>query len=222
MDNKIKNALEASVANYARLENIDASDFLSNLSSAFEGDHAFMEKVSALDASFDDHQKFEELREYSFDLLMINFFAEDVQKLEADYLESAEWEAIEEETIDRGSELLNILLYLRECADDEIEPSLDDFLKEFLLVEEDEFQDEYNIYEKVIANQILVESSFQEIANVASTLDEEDEIADLFYPIISFFNEQNPSSEQLDDFTKNASNKALYTALYELIINFNK
>ena len=180
MDNKIKNALEASVANYARLENIDGSDFLNTLSAAFEGDNAFMEKVSAVDSAFDDHQKFEELREYSFDLLMINFFAEDVQKLEADYLESVEWEAIEEETIDRGSELLNILLYLKECADDEIEPSLDDFLKEFLLVEEDEFQDEYAIYEKVIANQILVESSYQEIANVATTLDEEDEIADLF------------------------------------------
>jgi len=222
MDNKIKNALEASVANYARLENIDGSDFLNTLSAAFEGDNAFMEKVSAVDSAFDDHQKFEELREYSFDLLMINFFAEDVQKLEADYLESVEWEAIEEETIDRGSELLNILLYLKECADDEIEPSLDDFLKEFLLVEEDEFQDEYAIYEKVIANQILVESSYQEIANVATTLDEEDEIADLFYPIISFFNEQNPSNDQLNEFTKNASNKALYTALYELIINFNK
>jgi len=222
MDNKIKNALEASVGNYATLENIDATDFLKTLSSAFEGDKAFMEKVSALDAAFDNHQNFEELREYSFDLLMINFFAEDVQKLEADYLESAEWEAIEEETIDRGSELLNILLYLKECADDEIEPSLDDFLKEFLLVEEDEFQDEYTIYEKIIANQILVESSYQEIANVAETLDEEEEIAELFYPIISFFTEQNPSKEQLSEFTKYASNKALYTALYELIINFNK
>jgi len=222
MDNKIKNALEASVGNYATLENIDATDFLKTLSSAFEGDKAFMEKVSALDAAFDNHQNFEELREYSFDLLMINFFAEDVQKLEADYLESAEWEAIEEETIDRGSELLNILLYLKECADDEIEPSLDDFLKEFLLVEEDEFQDEYTIYEKIIANQILVESSYQEIANVAETLDEEEEIAELFYPIISFFTEQSPSKEQLSEFTKYASNKALYTALYELIINFNK
>lgn len=222
MDNKIKNALEASVGNYATLENIDATDFLKTLSSAFEGDSAFMEKVSALDAAFDDHQNFEELREYSFDLLMINFFSEDVQKLEEDYLDSPEWEAIEEETIDRGSELLNILLYLKECADDEIEPSLDDFLKEFLLVEEDEFQDEYTIYEKIIANQILVESSYQEIANVADTLDEEEEIAELFYPIISFFTEQNPTKEQVSEFTKHASNKALYTALYELIINFNK
>src|SRR5690606_40187841 len=85
---------------------------------------------------------------------------------------------IEEETIDRGSEMLNILLYLRECADDDIEPSLEDFLKEFLLVEEDEFQDEYRIYEKLIANQILIESDFAAAAQVAKTLTEEEELLD--------------------------------------------
>src|SRR5690606_41557779 len=83
-------------------------------------------------------------------MLIINFIAEDVQKLEEDYLESEEWEQIEEDTLDRGTELLNVFLYLKECADDEIEADLDDYLKEFLLVEEDEFQDEHRIYEKVI------------------------------------------------------------------------
>ena len=138
MDKKVKKALEASINSYAKSEGLEANHVLAALLDVFESDAAFMDKVAKMDAVFDDEQRFEELREYAFDLLMINFFAVDVEKLEEDYLDSEEWEAIEEETIDRGSEMLNILLYLRECDDEDIEPSLEDFLKEFLLVEEDD------------------------------------------------------------------------------------
>src|SRR5690606_35695736 len=130
---------------------IDAGAFEIALQLAFDKEAPFIERVQSLDEAFNDHQRFEELPEIYFDLLMVNFFAEDVKKLEEDYLDSPEWEAIEEEAIDRGTELLNMFLYLQECEDDVIDPSLDDYLKEFLLVEEDEFQDEYAIYEKVIA-----------------------------------------------------------------------
>lgn len=222
MEAKVKKAFEASFNAYANSENIDASQVKHALENVFNAEKPFMDKVAEMDAVFDDYQQFEELREYTFDLLMINFFAEDVLKLEEDYLESEEWEAIEDETIERGSEMLNILLYLKECADDEIEPSLDDFLKEFLLVEEDEFQDEYEIYENVIANQLLVDSSYEQIAKVADTQSEEEEIYELFYPLVSFFYEQNPNEGQLGDFSKYAANKSLSLALYQLMINFNK
>ncbi|WDF70107.1 hypothetical protein PQ465_06950 [Sphingobacterium oryzagri] len=222
MDAKVKKAFDAGLLAYATAENIDRADVSLALEQAFDKDAPFMEKVEALDQAFDDHQHFEELREVYFDLLMINFFAKDVQKLEEDYLESEEWEAIEEDTIDRGTELLNIFLYLRECADDEIEPSLDDYLKEFLLVEEDEFQDEYAIYESVIANQILVESSFAEISKVGVTLSHQDELKDLFYAVLSFFTEPNPTAEQLQEFEGAATNKSLDTAIYQIITNFNQ
>lgn len=222
MDIKVKQAVDAGVAAYARLENIDGSEFTSALYKAFELEASFMDKVASLDAVFDDFQSFEELREVFFDLLMINFFSEDVQKLEEDYLDSEEWEAIEEETLDRGTELLNVFLYLKECNDDEIEPSLDDYLKEFLLVEEDEFQDEYRIYEKVIANQILVESDYPEIAKVSKTVGQMDDLYELFYPAVAFFYEQKPSAQQVSEFESFATNKSYETSLYEVIVNFNK
>lgn len=222
MDVKVKKAFDAGLSVYAKAENTDYAEVAQALEQAFDKDAPFMEKVQALDDVFDDHQRFEELREIYFDLLMINFFAKDVQKLEEDYLESEEWEAIEEDTIDRGTELLNIFLYLRECADDEIEPSLDDYLKEFLLVEEDEFQDEYAIYETVIANQILVESSFAEIGKVAENLSPQDELKDLFYVVISFFTEPKPSAAQLVEFEQSAPNKSLDTAIYQVITHFNQ
>jgi len=213
MDKKVKKALEASINSYAKSEGLEANHVLTALLEVFESDAAFMDKVAKMDAVFDDEQRFEELREYAFDLLMINFFAVDVEKLEEDYLDSEEWEAIEEETIDRGSEMLNILLYLRECDDEDIEPSLE---------EEDEFQDEYRIYEDLIANQILIDSDFEAAAEVTKTISEDEELFELFYPIIGFFIDQNPSAEQLKEFEAHAANKSLNTALYQLIINFNK
>jgi len=220
MDTKVHNAFQAGIETYAKAEGIEFAAFEKELEAVFDNTAPFMAKVEAMDAVFDDYQKFEELREIYFDLLMINFFAEDAQLLEEDYLESPEWESIEEATIDRGTELLNIFLYLRECADEEIEPSLEDYMKEFLLVEEDEFQDEYNIYEKVIANQILVESNYAEIAKVSKTLSPQDELKDLFYGLMSFFNERHPSESQLAEFEESAPNKSLDTAIYQIIVNF--
>src|SRR5690606_7683075 len=146
MDKHVQKALEAALHTYAEIEGVDASAISTKLVQAFAGEEPYLEKVAAMDAAFDNHPRFEALREPVFDLLLINFFAADVNKLESDYLESEEWEAIEDQTIDRGTELLNLLLYLRECADEDIDPYLDDYLKEFLLVDEDEFQDEHRIY----------------------------------------------------------------------------
>lgn len=221
MDSKVKNAIEAGVKSYAKTEALNDGVLLSELERVFDAGLPFLDKVAEMDAVFDDHQSFEELREVCFDLLMINFFAEDVQKLEEDYLESEEWESIEEETLDRGTELLNVFLYLRECEDTEIQPSLDDYLKEFLLVEEDEFQDEYRIYERVIANQILVESDYSEIAEVAKTVGPDEEMYELFYPLLAFFYESSPSEDQLEEYKALAANKSFETAVYELIVSFN-
>lgn len=222
MEAKVKGALVAGLNRYANAEGLDAKPFLAALEDVFDKEIHFMNKVEEMDAVFDDQPQFEELREVCFDLLMINFFASDVQKLEEDYLESEEWENIEEETLDRGTELLNVFLYLRECEDDAVQPTLDDYLKEFLLVEEDEFQDEYRIYERVIANQILVESDYSEIAKVSKNINENDELYELFYPLMAFFYEPNPSAEQIQEFESHASNKAFETSIYKIIVSFNE
>jgi hypothetical protein len=222
MDKRVEDALKASVQAFEKIIEKANSNFLSDLIAAFESSENYMQKVDLLDQCFDDYPQYEDLREVMFDLLLMNFFAADVEKLEEDYLESKEWEEIEEQTIDRGTELLNLLLYLRECTDDEVEPELDDFLKEFLLVDEDEFQDEYRIYEPMIANQILIDSDYQEIQKVTNGLDEEQELIELFYPIMSFFAEKDPSPEQFNQFIKHSSNPSFDAAVYTLAIAYNQ
>ena len=222
MDTKVKNALESLFNTFSALENVSGQQALRQLQNIFDSDEDFMSKLMLMDKVFDDFPQLDAIREVTFDLLLINFFSEDTKKLDEDYLDSPEWEKIEDETIDRGTELLNLLLYLKECEDEDIEPSLEDYLKEFLLVEEDEFQDEHRIYEDVIANQILMESSLEEIARVSKSLDPESEIRDLFYPLMAFFYNTNPTAENLKEF-KNLSEDAPFdAAVLELIINFQK
>jgi len=154
--------------------------------------------------------------------LLMNFFSADVIKLEEDYLDSPEWEQIEEDTLDRGTELLNVLLYLNECKDEDIEPELEDFLKEFLLVEEDEFQDEHRIYEDIIANQILMESSIEDIAKTAANIDEESELKELFYPIMCFFYDTEASTDVKKTIEQNSLSKDYDMAVFSILENFNQ
>jgi hypothetical protein len=222
MDTKVNNALESLFNTFSALENVPGQQELQHLQNIFAGDEDFMTKLMLMDKVFDDAPQLDALRETTFDLMMINFFAEDAKKLDEDYLDSPEWEKIEDETIERGTELLNLLLYLKECEDEEIDPSLDDYLKEFLLVEEDEFQDEHRIYEDVIAHQVLMESNLEEIARVSQNLSDDSEIKDIFYPLMAFFYDTDPSAESLKKFKNLSVDPAFDAAILELILSFKK
>jgi hypothetical protein len=220
IDPKINVALGAALKAFSTYSGIEVNAIEGEFKTVFESDNDFLAKVDALDAVFDNHPQLEVLREVFFDLLMINFFSADVKKLEEDYLDSKEWEQIEEDTLDRGTELLNLLLYLNECEDEDIEPELEDYLKEFLLVDEDEFQDEYRIYEPVIANQILIESSPAEVAKAANKLPEDSELKELFYPMISFFQNTTPSEKDKEETAANAVDKEFDMAVLAILTSF--
>ncbi|WP_316765356.1 hypothetical protein [Pedobacter frigiditerrae] len=222
MNSSVEQALVAALDQYAAVNSIDSVAIEQRLVEVFSKDMNFLEKVAEFDEVFDEHPKFDELREVFFDLLMINFFTSDVIKLEEDYLESKEWEKIEDETIDRGTELLNLLLYINECHDEEIKPGLEDFLKEFLLVEEDEFQDEFHIYEDLISNQQLAESSVEDICSNADIIEMSEEMEELFVPFMTFFLQPKTSEETQQELIKYSNNKSFDVAVYALITNFNK
>ncbi|GAA4091202.1 hypothetical protein [Mucilaginibacter panaciglaebae] len=220
IDPKIDRALGAALEAFSKYSGNDSSEITGQFKSVFDLENNFLSKVDALDKLFDNHPKFDVLREVFFDLLMINFFSADVKKLEEDYLDSPEWEDIEEQTLERGTELLNLLLYLNECEDEDIEPELEDYLKEFLLVDEDEFQDEYRIYEPVIAHQILMESPVDEIANVAGKLSQDSELKELFYPLMCFFQNPQPTTDEKNQIAAKAVNKDFDMAVFSILESF--
>lgn len=222
MDNHVKVALIASLDKFAEVSGNDSVKLEESLVEVFSKDLGFLEKVEEFDEVFDEHPTFDELREVFFDLLMINFFASDIKKLEEDYLETDEWADIEEETIERGTELLNLLLYINECHDEGLVPELGDFLKEFLLVEEDEFQDEFHIYEDLISNQQLVESSVEDICSHAGMIEMSEEMEELFVPFMVFFHQPKSSVQVIKELEDYSANKEFDIAVYTLIANFNQ
>ena len=166
---------------------------INEMKPVFESDENFLHKVSFIDEIMKRHATFEPIYEYVFDLMMIHHLANFIKNEE--YLDSKEWLDIEDKTIERGTELLNILLYISEVKEDDVEISIDDFLYEFLLVDEDEFQDEHRIYEDLIVNQDLVEESLDNIIRISNEIIESSEIKELFTPFILFF--QNPNEKLL-------------------------
>ncbi len=188
------------------------------INTVFTAELDFMAKTSLLDELVDRYPLLDSIREVLFDLLMVNFFTADALRLDENYLESDEWTAIEDKTIDRGTELLNIFLYILECEEGGIEPDLEDYLKEFLLIEEDEFQDELAIYEDIIANQVLLESEPEEIARAAATLPENSDMKELFYPLMAWFYEVKPDAEELKEWIALSENKAFDTAVLFAIL----
>lgn len=188
------------------------------LVAVLESELDFMAKTRLLDEIVDRYPLLDGIREVLFDLLMVNFFTADIQRLGEDYLESEEWIKIEDKTIDRGTELLNVLLYIGECKEADIDPSLDDYLKEFLLVDEDEFQDELAIYEDVIANQTVLESSTEELARVAKNLSPTSEMKELFYPLMAWFYESRPDANQIRQWINLSGDKAFDTAVLFTIL----
>jgi hypothetical protein len=145
----------------------------------------FLDKVKDFDTIFSEFQSLQFLKEYAFDLLMA-YHLENNNKDE-DYFDSKEWMDIEDKTIERGTELLNILLYLSESKDAEVTPDIEDFLYEFLLVDEDEFQDEHRIYEDLIAHADLVEESIDSMLEISKRIDDTSAAYELFLPILIFF-----------------------------------
>lgn len=222
MDARIQLTIKNAIGVFLQGKGLNEKAITDELVKVFSADEDYLDKVDLLDAVFDGNPQLEELREVFFDLLLMNFFSADVIKLEEDYLDSPEWEQIEEDTLDRGTELLNVLLYLNECKDEDIEPELEDFLKEFLLVDEDEFQDEYRIYEDVIENQILMESTIEEIAKAAEKVDEESELKELFYPVMCFFYDTEPSADTKKLIAQNAVNKDFDMTILSILETFNQ
>jgi hypothetical protein len=181
-------ALEA-MMQYQDSINAVANEDFENL---FKSEEPFLDKVKTFDHLMKDHKQLVDIEEFLFDLLMVHHLSTHVQ--DEDYFDTKEWLDIEDKTIERGSELLNLLLYITECKDTDVEVSLEDFLHEFLLVDEDEFQDEHRIYEPLIEYQEAEEFITESVREIEKAIPEQSEIKQLFVPIVLFFQEAENNS----------------------------
>lgn len=188
------------------------------ISKVFESNADFLDKGKQFDQLFTQHPGHGAIQEYAFDLMMAHHLEH--HNGDEDYFDSAEWQEIEDQTLERGTEFLNILLYISEAQDADAPMEIEDFLYEFLLVDEDEFQDEHRIYEELIANQDLIEEHINSIVEVAKRLPDELEIRELFVPLLLFFKE--PDNKVVTKEYQSKLTKAEYALLSSLLAYTNK
>lgn len=181
----IQPVFQTLITTYCQSRQLPVPD-LSALTPIYDAPGVFRDKWNQLNVWMDSHQDLDELEPYLFDLLVASFVSLENAGLPEGYFESQEWAEIEEETADCGSEWLNLLVYLEDCQMNEIEPEIEDFLNEFLLVEEDGFQDEYEIYENFIVLQGVVGESEAEILK-ASRQSDSGELGPLLLVLLLFF-----------------------------------
>lgn len=177
-------SLAALVHSFIGKEN--AAKLVEEIAVIIQNDHLdFLERNKQLDNWLTNNPACEVLGDVLFDLLMVQFLSAEMH--DEEYFDSPEWNEIENKTLDRGSEMLNLFLYLSEARETEVEISLEDFLNEFLLVGEDEFQDEYRIYESLIVNEDLIEANLDEIRKIQKTVRPDTGLQDYFVSLVLFF-----------------------------------
>ena len=170
-----------------------------------------------MDALIEAQEKTLALQEILFDFLILNYMSKKTELEGEDYLDTQEWMAIEDATADRGTEFLNLIVYLSECILDEIEPDLDDYIDEFLMTEDDLDQDEFAIYETVIKNRELADAPLETLLNIEV---EQDEIKDIFLPMMCFFNRVVSLDEKQSFLRSSKPKNALNMALFEALQTF--
>lgn len=205
----VLNSLKALLETYAEGKNL--KNITDECSQIFVEFNSFEDKLKALDALVPKNG-YDEVEEVVFDLMLVHFlsaFAHDEE-----YFDSDEWVDIEEQTVERGTELLNVFLYINEASDADAEISIGDFLNEFLLTDMDEFQDEFKIYEPLIEND-LEEADFDDLTALKKTLNDDSPIKDMFIPMVMFF--QTPYSVNMVNQFKSTYNSYEISVLASLI-----
>jgi hypothetical protein len=171
------------------------------------------------DALMDAFPAFDDLREYLIDLCVVRLITEleGVEENEDDAFDSPEWLKIEEATGDRGSEVLNLLIYIKDCKINGADPDLEDFLYEFLLADDEDFQDELAIYEPFVKNLTLIEAPLKTMI-LAGNNQRDNELRELFTPMMLFFREEEAVPGKLTlALLEYSALPELHCALYRLL-----
>lgn len=201
IEHKLKQSLQTLVTTYCNRNNkpIVANNIWQIIANTNE---PFIGRVKQMNAYVAEHDFLDDISELFFDHLLVYHLSAEMH--DEDYFESKEWIEIENKTLDRGSELLNLLIYISEAQENEIDISIDDFLNEHLLVDDDDYKDEVEIYEPFITNPDLVEAEVDELVAFKNGLKKDTGINAFLVPFALFFkhvNHQKPDyTGQISDF----------------------
>jgi len=219
----IKNALQAMIHGFVEgSSNVNAEEgqlLLNDMVALLGHTGAFKAKLAEMDKSLEAHPSFDPLYHYLFDLLMLSFIASDSAQLDENYLDSEEWLQIEDDTSDSGSEMLNMYIYMTEAATQDIDIDLMDFLNEFLLADDELYQDDFFVYEEILKNEDIAEADIAEILAGAENVQTE-ELMEIYVPLLAFFDVHDTEEDVLKAIKNSEYQKPIHLALYGALCAF--
>lgn len=154
------------------------------------------QSVKQLDAICAADGVLQPYREYFFDLLYVSWLSWQESQGNDDWMETPEWQRLEEKLAERGTEMLTMFMYLQEVVDSDLKANLDDFLEQFLIDEEMDFQEDLEVYEEVLANRAWLDLTFAKMVKKAESMEDETAIPELFTPLFCFF--KSPEKAQIN------------------------
>ncbi len=198
---------------YSKVSNLSLPEHSSKkIVNLITSEDKFLVKLADLDTLMEQLSIEGETRELIFDGLLFYFFSNGMLKSGEDYFDSPEWQTIENTTIDRGTELMNLLLYLQECRDSGIKYSIDDYLDEYLIAEDDFGGEEYAMYEAIIKNRDqLEEAEESEILTIVKQ-NPDSELGEQLLPLLLFFNQHVPWDSKFEMIKKHGENPLFQTS----------
>lgn len=154
------------------------------------------QRLKALDQLVAANTALAAYKEYFFDLLYVAWLSAQQEVGNEDWMDTPEWQQMEDKLAERGTEMLSMLMYLQEVRDSGLKATLDDFIDGYLGDDELEFQDDLEVYEEVITNREWLDLTYVEMVQYAEAMEEETAIPELFTPLFCFF--KSPEKVQIN------------------------
>ncbi|MCC6722409.1 MAG: hypothetical protein IT243_09410 [Bacteroidia bacterium] len=177
------------------------NQLLAKLVEIINSNNKFDEKLKELNITLLPYKITEDFEELIFDIILFDFFDE-YQKHDPNYFESKEWLRIEERILDRGTELFNILMYLRECVDNKINISLDDYIDEYLMCEDDFENLETQYYEDILKNRQVLQNHDINVYSKIAEKNQNGPLENQLLPLLLFFLPDEKIEKKLEKITK--------------------
>lgn len=152
--------------------------------------------VKRLDAFVVGNELLSPYREYLFDLMYVTWLSRQEEAGNTDWMDTPEWQRLEDKLSERGTELLTLLMYLQEVIDSNLKANLDDFLEQFITDDELDFQDDLEVYEELIIHRDWLDLTYAEMVKNAEAIEEDTAIPEIFAPLFCFF--KSPEKAQIN------------------------
>ena len=111
-------------------------------------------------------------------------------------------------------------LYLQECKDSDIKFSIDDYLDEYLIGEDDFDNEEHEVYEAVIKNRDEIVLGDLETMVEINKQNMDSPLIDQLLPILLFFEAKNSLEKKQELILKEGNNAAFQSAFLAVLSSF--